>query len=83
MSHVSPIPAARVPGRISDEILRVALEAAQALDHRPLTNPEAALLVLIAAPALGELLARREADHLPPPLTLVADNVVHLPLVAR
>ena len=77
----SPIPAARVSGRISDEILRVALEAARALDHRPLTNPEVALLVLIAAPSLDELLARREADQIAPPLTVVADNVIHLPVV--
>lgn len=71
----------RAPGRVSDQILEVAYQAALDLSIRPLSSAEAALLVQIAASALGELIARREADWQAPPLGATADNVIHLPVV--
>ena len=78
-AHVSP---ARASGIITTPILATTIDTVRVVGQRPLSDAEQALLQLVIPAALEELLARREADHIAPPLTVVAGNVIHLP-VAR
>ncbi|WP_112312517.1 hypothetical protein [Pseudogemmobacter bohemicus] len=76
------IPSARASAQITDAMLCAALDAAQILQTRPLSNAEAALLELVTGPALEELLLRRAHDSFGRPLAL-GSNVIPLPVAVR
>lgn len=79
-----PVPPAHASGRITDEILEVVATSANRYQSGAglLTEAEMALLSLVIAPALTELLARRHADRaaVTPFAPAIPSNVIQLPV---